>query len=362
MIKKGHLHKVSKGLLKLLLILAAMSAAGCGRQAEAGEDASDGRLKIVCTIFPSYDWTKQILGEQEKETELILLMKNGADLHSYQPTVWDMVNISEADLFCYVGGESDFWVEDALKNAKNPDIKVLNLMEILEGSVKEEEYTEGMQRTRGHMNYESEAHDHEKKDRINSVHSHHGEEEPEYDEHIWLSLRNAEAVCRAVKDALCELDAGHSDIYERNCADYVQKLCSLDMEYMQAAEQSSGPTLLFGDRFPFRYLVEDYGISYYAAFSGCSAETEAGFETITFLAGKADELKLPAVLAIDGSDERIARTIAGNTKTRDQQVLVLDSMQSVSEQDIREGESYLSIMEKNLEVLRTALSETGRQS
>jgi len=361
MMKKWRLHKVSKGFLGLLFILAAMSASGCGRQAASRGDTLDDRLKIVCTIFPSYDWTKQILGEQAEDAELILLMKNWADLHSYQPTVWDMVSISEADLFCYVGGESDFWVEDALKHTKNPDIKVLNLMEILEGTVKEEEYTEGMQTFRGHMDDESEAYGHEKRDRSHSAHSHYGEEEPEYDEHIWLSLRNAKAVCEALKDALCELDTGHRDIYERNCADYVQKLGSLDREYMQATEQSPHTALLFGDRFPFRYLVEDYGISYYAAFAGCSAETEASFETITFLAGKADELRLPAVLAIDGSDWRIARTIAGNTKTRDQQVLVLDSMQSVSEQDMREGESYLSIMEKNLEVLRTALSEKGRQ-
>lgn len=332
-----------KSILSVFLIwILAIGFTGCGVQ--AGEVASeDVKLKIVCTIFPQYDWTKQILGDRAGQTELTLLMKNGSDLHSYQPTVWDMVKISEADLFIYIGGESDFWVEDALANAKNPNIKALNLMEVLEDSVKEEEHVEGMQEVHGHE-HEEEEHVHE--------------EEPEYDEHIWLSLRNAKTVCEAITDTLCEMDAENSNIYKENCAEYTEKLHALDMEYARTVDQSSRPVLLFGDRFPFRYLADDYGLDYYAAFAGCSAETEASFETITFLAGKVGELKLPAVLAIDGSDQKIARTIADNTDTRNQKVLMLDSMQSVSEQDIKNGENYLFIMERNLEVLKEALTVT----
>lgn len=331
----------------LLFILLLTGIAGCGEQ-KAQEDH---RIRIVCTIFPEYDWVKQILGGLAEEAELTLLMKNGADLHSYQPTVWDMKAISEADLFLYVGGESDFWVEEALANTDNSDCRVLNLMEILKDSVKTEEHVEGMQ-TAGDHEHRPEAED-------QSIHeggtpdAH--EEEEEYDEHLWLSLRNAQSVCDAVTEELGRLDAGHRDIYEQNNRLYQEKLHALDMEYKKAVEQSSMPVLLFGDRFPFRYLAEDYGITYYAAFAGCAAETEASFETVVFLAEKAGELNLPAVMKIDGSDGAIARTIAGNTKTGDQKVLLLDSMQSVSSQDIKNGESYLSVMERNLEVLKEAL-------
>lgn len=346
--KKLDFRKMAAGLLALIL---AAASSGCATQESAPPGGDDGKMKIVCTIFPEYDWTRELLGALSGKTDITLLLKNGSDLHSYQPTVWDMVEISEADLFIYVGGESDFWVENALANAKNPNRRTLNLMEVLEDSVKEEEHVEGMRSERGHAHGE-EAHGEE-----DEAHS-HGEEEPEYDEHVWLSLRNAEKICGAIAEELSLLDEENRMSYEQNCADYLEKLQALDREYAKVTEQASVPVLLFGDRFPFRYLAEDYGLSYYAAFSGCSAETEASFETITFLAGRMDELKLPAVLTIDGSDGKIARTVAGNTKTRDQKVLTLDSMQSVSEQDLKDGENYLSVMEKNLEVLKEALPGT----
>lgn len=327
-----------------LMLAAAMS--GCGGETESADTGE--QLKIVCTIFPEYDWVKEILGEQAEEAELTLLMKNGADLHSYQPTVWDMRKIAEADLFLYVGGESDFWVEAALAHTANPGQVTLNLMELLEGSVKEEAHLEGMQEPRGH---DHAGHDHPETEG--------GQEPEEYDEHLWLSLRHAQVVCQAVTDVLCGLDEPHREQYEENNRKYTEKLQRLDAAYAEAVEQADAPVLLFGDRFPFCYLAEDYGITCYAAFAGCSAETEASFGTITFLAEKAGELELPAVMKIDGSDGRIARTIAGNTKTGDQKVLLLDSMQSVSGEDIEAGESYLGIMERNLEALKEALAVTG---
>ncbi len=336
--------KICKIVLAALLLTGTV---GCGRQVADADDRTGDRIRIVCTIFPEYDWVKQILGGQAEEAELTLLLKNGADLHSYQPTVWDMKAISEADLFLYVGGESDFWVENALANADNPNCRTLNLMELLSDTVKEEEDTEGMQTVQGHEHGMGEYHVHEDAEVL--------EKEIEYDEHLWLSLRNAQTVCEAVTETLCELDSGHRDIYEQNNREYQEKLQVLDRKYMEAVEQASVPALLFGDRFPFRYLTDDYGIAYYAAFAGCAAETEASFETIVFLAEKAGELGLPAVMKIDGSDGAIARTIAENTKTKDQKVLLLDSMQSVSGQDMEDGENYLSIMERNLEVLKEAL-------
>lgn len=321
------------------LVFAVCALTGCGFFGEETEKPEDG-LKIVCTIFPEYDWTRQILGNLEEKAKLSLLLKNGSDLHSYQPTVWDMLEISEADLFIYVGGESDFWVEDALANAKNPDMKVLNLMEILETERQEEEHVEGM---RAHRHSEDE------------------HEEPEYDEHVWLSLKNAEKVCRAIGEALCQLDPENSGIYMENQEEYLKGLDAMDQGYEDAVENAEKKILLFGDRFPFRYLTDDYDLEYYAAFAGCSAETEASFETITFLSGKVDELSLPAVLTLDGSDGKIARTIAENAKKCRAEVLMLDSMQSVSQADIEQGETYLSIMEKNLEVLEKALSVQGRK-
>lgn len=321
----------------LLAVILAVLLTGCSGQPQT----EDGRIKIVCTIFPQYDWTRQVLGELEDEAEVTLLMKNGSDLHSYQPTVWDMVAISEADLFFYIGGTSDFWVQDALANVKNPDQIALDLMEVLEGALKEEEHDHD--------------HEHEEHD-----HGDHETEGIEYDEHIWLSLRNAEAACSAIARALAELDDAHADVYWKNAEAYNLRLAELDEEYIRVTSDAEKPVLLFGDRFPFRYLAEDYGLTCYAAFSGCSAETEASFETITSLAGKVDELNLPVVLAIDGSDQKIARTIADNTGTRDQEVLMLDSMQSVCEDEIEEGESYLAIMSRNLDVLREALNVTRR--
>lgn len=343
--------KIGKIVLAALLLTGSV---GCGRQTADADDRTGAGIRIVCTIFPEYDWVKQILGGQAEEAELTLLLKNGADLHSYQPTVWDMKAISEADLFLYVGGESDFWVENALANVDNPDCHTLNLMELLSDAVKEEEDTEGMQTGQGHEHGTGEYHVQE--DENAEVHG----PEIEYDEHLWLSLRNAQTVCEAVTETLCELDSGHRDIYEQNNREYQEKLQGLDRKYMEAVEQASVPVLLFGDRFPFRYLMDDYGIAYYAAFAGCAAETEASFETIVFLAEKAGELGLPAVMKIDGSDGAIARTIAENTKTKDQKVLLLDSMQSVSGQDMEDGESYLSIMERNLEVLKEALLVTDQ--
>ncbi len=313
----------------LLLFLAALG--GCGTGEGTWQEADGGRVKIVCTIFPEYDWTRQLLGGQAEAVDLVLLMEDGSDLHSYQPTVADMRKISDADLFIYIGGESDSWVEDVLSQAKNPDLRALNLMEALEDILKEEEQLEGMQ----------DGHDHE--------------EETEYDEHIWLSLRNAEKACGAIADALAQVDPSHADSYRKNLERYAGQLERLDASYQEMVKRAAHHVLVFGDRFPFRYLAEDYGLRCYAAFSGCSAETEASFETITFLAGKVDELGLPAVLCIDSSDGAVARTIAGNTKSRSQTVLKLDSMQSVKAQDVEAGAEYLLIMEENLTVLCQAL-------
>ena len=289
------------------------------------------KISIVTTIFPEYDWVREILGDKADSAEITMLLDKGVDLHSYQPTADDLIKISDCDLFVYVGGESDEWVEDALKSAANRDRKVINLLDVLGDSVKEEETVEGMQ---------EEEEDHEEK---------------EYDEHVWLSLKNAKTLAGAISAALQELDPDNKDTYAANADAYGQKLSALDAEYQKAVSAGTYKTLLFGDRFPFRYLVDDYGLSYYAAFAGCSAESEASFETVSFLAKKVDEGKLPCVLTIEGKNHKIAETIVQNTAGKNQKILTMDSMQSTTSQDVANGTTYLSLMAKNLDVLKEAL-------
>ena len=322
-----------KKILALLLALWIPAAvlSGCAPQ---DDSAASNKLNIVTTIFPAYDWVREILGDETDRAEITMLLDSGVDLHSYQPTVDDIVKISDCDLFLYVGGESDGWVDDALKNAPNKERKVIRLLDVLGDSAKAEETVAGMQ---------EEEHDHE--------------EEAEYDEHIWLSLKNAQVLVAAISEALQETDPARKDTYAANAAAYAEKLSALDGEYRAAVDSGKYKTLLFGDRFPFRYLADDYGLDYYAAFPGCSAETEASFETVSFLAGKMDALGLPCVLTIEGTQHKIAETIVQNTAQKNQQVLTMDSMQAVTANDAASGVSYLSIMEKNLSVLKKALGQ-----
>ena len=325
--------KITALLLALFMLVGAL--AGCGKQNDTNQTD---KLSIVTTIFPEYDWVREILGDKADNAEITMLLDNGVDLHSYQPTADDIVKISDCDLFIYVGGESDEWVEDALRNAANGNMKVINLLEVLGDSVKTEEIVEGMQEEE-HEHEDAEEHEHEE----------------EADEHVWLSLKNAKMLVRVISKALQELDPDNKDIYAANADAYVKKLSALDAEYQAAVDAASNKTILFGDRFPFRYLVDDYGLRYYAAFVGCSAETEAGFETISFLAKRVDEWKLPCVLTIEGAQHKIAETVVRNTTAKNQRVLTMDSMQSTTTQDVKNGTTYLSVMEKNLSVLKEAL-------
>ena len=309
----------------ILMLLCISFLTSCGGKAVK----DDGDLKVVATIFPEYDWAREVIGDASG-ADLDLLVDNGSDLHSFQPSADDIMKISSADIFIYVGGESDEWVSEVLEKADNEDMKVICLMDILGDEAKEEEEPEG-----------AEEHEHE--------------EEEEYDEHVWLSLRNAVMFCEEIKDALCEVDEENRETYEKNAGRYIEKLQALDLEYDRLTADTEKNVLVFGDRFPFRYLTDDYGIRYYAAFSGCSAETEASFETVRFLADRVDEFGLDSVMTIDGSDGKIAKTVSENTKSGSKKILMLDSMQSVTEKEIDEGASYLGKMKENLKVLEEAL-------
>lgn len=343
----------------LSILVAIMMVLGCAKkestgssEAESGSSVTESssvaeskseetkKLNIVTTIFPAYDWVKQIVGDN-KNVEISFLIDKGVDLHSYQASAADIAKITDSDLFVYVGGESDGWAEDIIK--ENPNLKYINMVDSIGEAALAEELVEGMQ--------DEEEHDHEGEEHANEE-GEHEEGEEEIDEHVWLSIKNAETIVSAIEAKLAEIDPDNKAEYEKNANDYLAKLDELDKEYKDTLSSIQNKTIIVGDRFPFRYLVNEYGIKYYAAFKGCDAGSEASFETVKFLANKMDELNMSDIFIIDGSKGDLAKTIVDNTKDKNAKVLVLDSMQSTKSSD---NASYLDIMKKNLEVLKEVL-------
>lgn len=314
-------------ILTAILILSCF--AGCdGAVAETPD--------IIVTIFPLYDFTRVILGDNPADLEIGLLEKNGIDLHNFQPSAEDVACIGMSKLFVYVGGESDEWAEAALETVQSGT--VCCLMDAVTALA--EETVEGMQ---------AEDHDHGED---------HGEDEDhgeaEVDEHIWLSLRNAQKMVEALCEDICTVDPANEGTYRANAEAYIAKLQSLDADYQQAVAAAAFDTILVADRFPFRYLAADYNLTYYAAFSGCAASLDVSFETVAFLSEKLAALQLPAVLIIDGSDGSVAQTVAENSGTN-AKILTLHSCQCVTNAELESGLSYLDIMTSNLAILKEAL-------
>ena len=317
---------------------------GCGKEtgdSSTAKQETDGKYKIVCTLFPQYDWVNQIAGEKQDLYDITFLLKDGVDMHNYQPSAMDIAKMGDCDLLIYVGGESDAWIDEALKNASNKEMKVVRMMDVLGARVKEEEIVEGMQ---------EKEHEHDS-DEIADIEY----VEVEYDEHVWLSIKNSEIIVERIAESMAELDTANQSVYDANAKAYLQQLDTLDAEYQKAVDASSQKTILYGDRFPFRYLVEDYNLTYYAAFAGCSADVDASFETITFLAGKLDELSLSSILVLENSDQKVAKTIKDNTSAKNQAILVMNSLQSVTQKEADDGYTYIKAMQDNLEVLKQAL-------
>lgn len=343
----------------LSILVAIMMVLGCAKkestgssEAESGSSVTESssvaesnseetkKLSIVTTIFPAYDWVKQVVGDN-KNVEISFLIDKGVDLHSYQASAADIAKITDSDLFVYVGGDSDDWAEDIIK--ENPNLKYINMVDSIGEAALAEELVEGMQ--------DEEEHDNESEEHANEE-GEHEEGEEEIDEHVWLSIKNAETIVSAIEAKLAEIDPDNKAEYEKNANDYLAKLDELDKEYKDTLSSIQNKTIIVGDRFPFRYLVNEYGIKYYAAFKGCDAGSEASFETVKFLANKMDELNMTDIFIIDGSKGDLAKTIVDNTKDKNAKVLVLDSMQSTKSSD---NTSYLDIMKKNLEVLKEVL-------
>ncbi len=318
---------MKKIIKKITVCLAAIALLAELAACSGGQDSENSGLKVLCTVFPVYDWTREISGGK---ADVSLLVSGGTDMHSYQPSAEDMIEIAGCDVLIYVGGVSDGWIDEAVKQQENKERTVINLLEVLGDKAVSEELSEGMQ---------AEEHSHED-----------GGEA--YDEHVWLSLENAELFADAITAVLSEKAPDDADYFSSRAEAYIGELAALDEEYSEAAESAEQKTLVFADRFPFRYLTEDYGLSYYAAFPGCSAETDASFETVAFLSGKIDELGIKYVLTTESPVPGIAETVAENTKEKNQQILALDSMQSVTDGST----SYIEIMRTNLETLKKALN------
>ena len=320
------LKKIFAALMGLTFIV---TSAGC-----AGRTANKYKgVRVVCATAPLYDWARQIT-KDTVGTEQKLIINNGTDLHSFQPSTSDIVAIKSADVLIFVGGESEEWIRDAIKDSTNKDQKVVCLMDILKDSIVEEEVVEGMQ---GEDEHDHDDHDHE--------------EGPEYDEHIWMSLRLASKSCKAIEEALASVSKDNAEKFKANLDAYLAKLESLDKQYEEGVKGARLDTMVVADRFPFRYLAEDYKLKYSAAFVGCSAETEASFETVKFLADKIKELDCKTILTIENSDGKLAKTVLETAGKTDVKTEVLDSMQaSGSELD------YLSVMTSNLAKLKAALA------
>lgn len=297
-------------------------------------NSKDDKIDIVCTTFPQYDWCRNIIGENDN-INLKLLVDNGTDLHSFQPSTDDIITISTADILIFGGGESEQWVYDAILQKKNDNMKVVNLMDVLGDNLVEEDHEFTVESSIEEVEYS---------------------EEPENDEHIWLSLKNVILLCTKITDEICDLDTDNKDLYVQNCNDYIAELSKLDKEYETVVKSAEFDTVIIGDRFPLIYMFRDYGIKYYAAFVGCTAETEASFETVTFLANKLDDLKVPALLVIEGSDCKFASTIVENSNEKNTEILAINSMQSITRADVENGVTYLSIMMNNLDVLKKTLN------
>lgn len=338
----------------------ALMTAGCGGTvssdkapsdgaAESSAGADDGKISVVTTIFPSYDFVREIAGDQ---ADVKMLLKPGEETHSYEPTPQDIIAIQNSDVFIYTGGENDVWVEDILSSMPDSDMVTLRLVDCVD--TVEEEQVEGMKGSAGHNHDEEDydevhsGHEDDAEDRENAQESPH-----EADEHVWTSPVNASLIVEQIKNVLTQADPGHSELYEENTLIYQQQLAELDQEFRDVVGSAKRNIMIFGDRFPFRYFADEYGLEYYAAFPGCAGDTEPSAATMVFLIEKVKEEKVPAVLKMELSNADIANAIAEATGT---EVKVLYSCHNLSADDFEKGETYLSMMQKNVETLKEVLN------
>lgn len=319
--------------LSTVIICSLFSISGCGKTEKVQN--SDGKISIVTTIFPYYDFVRQLAGDK---ADVRLLLSPGSDPHSYEPTPSDIVAIENCDLFIYNGGESDEWVDGVLSSIENKNVKVMKMMEYV--TLRHEQS----------MDHNHEHAEHEDMDDNDEGHDH--EEGEEYDEHIWTSIRNAERMSASVADELISVDSKNSDYYNEKKADYISSLDSLDKKFTEVANNKKRDTLVFGDRFPFLYFVSDYDLGYECAFPGCSHETEPSTAVVSHLIDFTRENNIPVVFYLELSSGKIAQIISEDSSAKTMQ---FSSCHNVTKEDFENGATYISVMEQNLEALKEAL-------
>lgn len=325
-------------LLTALLLVCTVAVLSCKK------DESNDKIKVVCTMFPQYDWLRNIVGESDR-IELTLLIKNGTDTHSYQPTAADIMAISECDLIVYLGRDADTWVSKALEMAECEKIKKVALCESENITLRD-------------ISSSSHEHEHPGDYGDQHTHSHEGHDHASFDEHVWLSLKNAEKLTEELCDVISELDPSDAKKYHQNAEKYISEIRNLDEKYRSVTELSTPEDrfLIFCDRFPFVYMLEDYGIDYSAAFEGCSTDANADFATVVRLVEEADAHGVKSLIVTESSDRALANTVKASSKSGISRVLVMNSLQSINDKQIKSGVTYLSMMNENLDVLASALN------
>jgi zinc transport system substrate-binding protein len=320
--------------IAIVIVLALSLLTACGQKEESNSSGSGGdeKISVVASIFPPYDFARAIAGGK---AEIKMLLPPGSETHSFEPTPQDVIAIQDCDVFIYVGGDSDEWVDGVLDSMDTSKMKIVTLMDCVE--TVEEEIKEGM----------------ENEEQSEEGSAEGGEEEPEYDEHVWTSPRNAKLIVQKISDTLCMVDTKNAEAYKANAAVYMTRLDELDAKFKEVAANAVRKTIVFGDRFPFRYFADAYGLDYYAAFPGCSTETEASPATVKFLIDKINEEKIPVVFHIEMSNEKMADTISESTGAK---VRILHAVHNVTKADYDAGKTYMDFMAANLDTLKEALN------
>lgn len=328
---------IKRIICALLVICIAFSLFSC---TSSNKKEDNGKIKILCTLFPQYDWIRNIIAGVEG-VEASLIIANGTDPHSYQPTAADIMNISNCDMIIYVGGDSDTWVKKAIERSKNQNINAIALAEL-----------DGIQL----HNISSSSHSHEEDS--HEEHSHSGHSHSSLDEHLYLSLENASTAVKKLASKLCGIDPDNSDAYLKNALEYSIKLNNISEDFKLEIESipEHDRFILFADRFPFVYLLSDYKIHYSAAFEGCTTDVDADFDTVIRLIHEADEHNVNYIAVTESSDKSLANTVISSTKSKEQKIITLNSMQSVTRSQIDNGVTYISIMKENINQVKTALN------
>ena len=340
---------------KLLACALAASVAIFGLTACSNQDKADAhKLKIVTTNFAEYDFARQITGDK---ADVKMLLKPGAESHSYEPSPQDIKTIQDSDLFVYVGGDSDEWVGDILESMdKKPNtFKLMDAVDLMEEEVKEGMVHEHHHDDKDCCDEHEHEHEHEHEEHADK-HEHEHEEhadEPEMDEHVWTSPVNAIKIVEKMSAEIIKLDPNNADTYKKNTEEYIKKLQKLDGEFREVVKNGKRKEIVVGDRFPFLYFVKEYGIEYYAAFPGCSKDTDTNPATIAFLTEKVKEDNIPVVFHIELSNEQMSKAIAEATGAKSE---LLNAVHNISDEDFKKGVTYIDLMEHNVEVLKEALN------